>query len=95
MDNAALICSASRGLLGRVTSNLRGVYITFENEIVVLTFYYDKDPSEDEWELANLVDTEFIGDFSSDFQSEFRVTTLPYPKVIPKEGLGIYRRYED
>lgn len=38
MKSPDLICSVSHALLGRVTPNLRAVYITFEDEIVVLTF---------------------------------------------------------
>jgi len=94
MKNSDLICSVSHALLGRVTPNLRAVYITFENEIIVLTFYYDKEPTEDEFELANLADTDFISDLP-DSESDFRVRTTPYPMKIPNQGFCIYHRYED
>ncbi|MBA3957036.1 MAG: hypothetical protein H0X51_01385 [Parachlamydiaceae bacterium] len=94
IDTAQLICTVSHALLGRVTPNLRAVYITFEKETIVLTFYFDKQPTEDEWELANLADTDFISDFP-DVVSDFRVVTVAYPMEIPNQGFCIYHRYED
>jgi hypothetical protein len=84
MNNARLICSVSRGLLDRVTPNLRAVYVTFENDTTVLSFYFDHKPTEEELEMADLTDTEFISDFPDDFKSDLRVNTLPYPQKIPE-----------
>jgi hypothetical protein len=94
MDNSNLICSVSHALLGRVTPNLRAVYITFEDEVTVLTFYYDKDLTEKESELTNLADTDFICSFPEDFQSDFRTNIIPFPSRIPNNGLCIYHRFE-
>lgn len=97
MEKANLICSASRALLGRITPNLRAVYIIEKRKITfakfyILTFYYDKQPTEDEFELANLADTDFLGDIGN---TEFKVNTLPYPMKISDKGLCIYHRYEE
>jgi hypothetical protein len=94
MKNSDLICSVSHALLGRITPNLRAVYITLEDEMAVLSFYYDKKPTEDEVELASLADTDFISDFPDDFKSDFRVNTAPYPTAIPNKGFCIYHRAE-
>lgn len=64
-------------------------------ELISLFFYYDKEPSEDECELASLADTEFIADFPLPaFRTDCRVLTWPYPKAIPKSKIVIYKKYE-
>lgn len=90
-----VFCSIQRALLGNVTPNLRAVYIRLENETYGLVFFYDKELSEEEEELASLTDTEFIADFPSpDYKTSCAIEILPYPKPIPKKGYCVYERYE-
>jgi hypothetical protein len=62
--------------------------------LLLCFFYYDIHPTEDEMELASLTDTEFISDFPDD-NTDCKVITLPYPTPIPKNGLCVYKRYEE
>lgn len=94
MNSQNFICGASRSLLGNVSPNLRALYLTEEKNSMILQFYYDKEPSEDEWELANLTDTEFLSYFP-DVQTDFCVKNILYPMKIPNEGSCIYYRYEE
>jgi len=88
--------SIQRGLLGNVTPNLRAVYVQIENETTFhLLFYYNNPPTEDEQELASLVDTEVLADFPSPFfKTDFSVLTLSYPNPIPDVGFCMFYRYE-
>lgn len=87
----SIVCSLQRALLGNVTENLRAVNVIIK-ERVVLMFYYDSLPSEEEEELASLTDTGFLSDFP-ELPNDFKIIHLPYPAKIP-EGLMIFQRYE-
>lgn len=90
-----ILCSAQRALLGYVTPNLRTVYVVIKSEnSCKLVFYYDKQPSEEEEELASLVDTEFISDFPDDYEIDCAIKVFPYPKKIIQDGYCVYERYE-
>lgn len=94
MDIAYIRSSIQVALLGHITSNLRAVSVeSRENELKTL-FYYDNPPSEDERELANLVDTEFISDFPASTKTNFEIIHLPHTQRIPNQGLLVYLRYE-
>ncbi|MDF2549554.1 MAG: hypothetical protein K0S07_621 [Chlamydiales bacterium] len=96
MDLGDILCSIQRALLGNVTPNLRAVNVKLKGEHAIeLIFYYDEQPDEDEEELANLTDTEFMADFPSpEFSTGFKVLTIPYPQKIPDEGRCVYLRFE-
>lgn len=76
-----ILCSIQRALLGYITPNLRAVYVEIESQnSCQLVFYYDKVLSEEEEELASLVDTEFISDFPSDYETDCTIKVVSYPK---------------
>jgi hypothetical protein len=94
MNYSLVLLTIQYALLGKVTLNLRAVYVIFENDVIHLQFYYDSPPNEDEAELASLADTEFIADFP-DNKTTCTISTLPFPKPIPNKGLCAYFRYEN
>jgi len=98
VDYCELKRSIQRALIGKVTPNLRGVYVEIKNDLFILIFFYDSPPSEVEVELASLADTEFIADFPyPEYKTDCKVITLPSPGPLPKDDLNIYclyRRYE-
>ncbi len=95
MNASSIRLSVQRALLGHVTPNLRVVSIKYVDNCIQLIFYYDHTPSEEEQELADFTDTEFIADFPSpDYKTDFQIITLPYPNKIPKDGICVYERYE-
>lgn len=95
MNIPSIRLSVQRALLGHVTPNLRAVYLKCNAVCIQLIFYYDDPPSEEEQELADFADTEFIADFPSpDFKTDFKIITLPYPNIFPKDDVCVYKRYE-
>lgn len=95
MDISLVRLSVQRALLGHITPNLRAVCIKNVNDEIELVFYYNTLPSDEEQELADFTDTEFIADFPSpEYKTDFQIITLPYPNKIPKDGICVYKRYE-
>ncbi len=94
MDIAYIRSSIQVALLGHITPNLRGISIEYKESNLKTLFYYDNPPSEDEKELANLVDTEFISDFPNLVKTDFEIIHLPQPQRIPNQGMLVYLRYE-
>jgi hypothetical protein len=96
-ETSNLFCSIQRALIGKITPNLRAVYVLFKGEnSFELILYYDQDLTEEEEELASLVDTEFISDFpSSNYNTSFVTKIIPFPNKVPKEGFCVYQRFED
>lgn len=95
MNMQAIRLSVQRALLGHVTPNLRAVCVICVADCIQLVFYYDHVLSENEQELADFTDTEFIADFPSpDYKTDFKIVVLSYPKSIPHEGICVYKRYE-
>jgi len=93
----SIFCSVQRALLQNITPNLRAVSVLVISErSFETTFYYDKQPSEDEEELASLTDTYIICDFSSPYyKTEFNVEVISYPNAIPQATFFVYHRYEE
>jgi hypothetical protein len=94
MDISYIRSSIQVALLGHITPNLRAVSIECKENEIKLLFYYDDLPSEDERELANLSDTEFISDFPVSVKTNFEIIHLPKPSHIPKLGMLVYLRHE-
>lgn len=95
MDIGLIRLSVQRALIGNVTPNLRAVYVKLIDDCIKLIFYYDHPPSEKEQELADFADTEFIADYPRpDYKTDFEIITLPFPHMIPKQDVCIYKRYE-
>jgi hypothetical protein len=63
MDVARLRLSAMRALWGVVTPNLRKVSVQEKDDVILLYFYYDSEPSEQEVELSEDAATDVIADF--------------------------------
>ncbi len=95
MEILSVLGSVQRALLGRVTPNLRAVHINIDNEQIILSFYYDKSPSEEEIELSSLADTDFISDFPGpEFKTDCKVLVVPYPQMLPGAQFYAYQRFE-
>jgi hypothetical protein len=73
--------SVQRALLNHVTPNLRAVYVTVQDELIQLALFYDKALSQQERELVNFIDTEFISDYPSPvYKTNFSLIILPHPE---------------
>lgn len=94
--NFASLRSVSQvALLGAVTHNLRGIVIECKNKNIKIFFYYNHAPTDNEVELAEIVATEIIADFT-EYTIATEKITFPFPKKIPprEEGIFVYHRYE-
>lgn len=85
-------CSLQVALLGAVTPNLRAVSILYENESMIIFFYYEFPPSEDEIEISEIVGSEVIADFV--IPVDVKQITLGATEKIPENGLRIFHRHE-
>lgn len=86
--------STQRALWGAVTGNLRAVTATIIDNEIMLYFYYDKEPTENEIELSQIASTEVVSDFLVMIGEE--QILLPQPEPIPlKDGELVYHRYEE
>lgn len=95
MNIAFIKCSIQAALLGFVTPNLRAVAIQMDSKSLKTIFYYNFEPTEDERELANLADTEFIANFPPSTEIGFEIVCLPAPLPIPQDDILVYLRYEN
>jgi len=85
--------STQRALWGAVTGNLRAVTVTIIDNEIMLYFYYDKEPTENEVELSQIASTEVVSDFLVMIGEKQIV--LPQPEPIPlMNGELVYHRYE-
>lgn len=95
MNIPGLRLSAMRALWGIITPNVREVSVEEKNNIISLYFYYDKEPSEQEIELAEDAATEVISDFPEPFLIDCKREIINFPKKINCQGYLIYARYEE
>jgi hypothetical protein len=89
-----LLGSIQRGLLGRVTPNLRAVYMYQRTDKTYLNFYYDRLPSKKEEELVSLAHTAIISDFPTD-EINFTIFAVPYPLKVKENDFCVYERFEE
>lgn len=86
--------SIQRGLLDRVTSNLRRVSFMLEGNVVSIYFFYNSKPSEVEEELVGDLSAEVIADFPEPYTINCELIEVNSPKKIPPKGRVIFSRFE-
>lgn len=91
MNESYIRLSLQRALLGAVTPNLRLVYFLENEKNIELVFIYITPPSENERELASIVETEVISDFPPPkYVIHTRILTKPYSTILEKVGNWVY-----
>lgn len=83
-----------KGLIDKVTPNMRQVRISLEDGMISLCFYCDSSPSDLERRLFDGVFDELIEDLPRFYQINKEVITLSYPNKIADFGRLVYLRYE-
>lgn len=93
---ASARCALQVALLGSVTNNVRAVSTTISGTDFIIYFYYDKEPSDEEIDLSEIVSTEVICSFAQATAEVVRVV-LPEPKKPPQDDdtIWVYFRYEE
>lgn len=87
--------SAQSALIGRVTNDVRGVYVKIDNSHnIYLCIVIDEKSSY--WdETIYEVGTDIIADFDREYIIEEELIILAYPAILVfKEWVCVYRRYE-
>ena len=87
------ILSLSRGLWGEVFPSLRSASIDWNDDKIILYFYYDGEISEDDHESLECVATEVISDFP-EYGLDVNIERWDYPQKVPQIGELVYYRKE-
>ena len=91
---SALRCSLQVALLGIITNNLRGVITSSSENKIDIFFYYEKEPSEEEKEDAEVVATEVSCDFI-DVIVDVHKIVFPKFNRLPETGLWVFHKKEN
>lgn len=84
-----------RCLLYRITEQIREVLVGVDTDTIIIFFYYDREPTEEDEELAGDAGAEVISDFPG-YLIHWRLCYIAYPTPIPIGGATIiYARYEE
>jgi hypothetical protein len=95
VTHSNILCSLLIGMRGYITPIVRAVSVDYSSEHIILYFYYDEQPSEDEEEYAEEIATEVLSSFPDMVRSFFtNKLVYPYPNKIPNDGFIVYLRYE-
>ncbi|WP_244298125.1 hypothetical protein [Actinobacillus vicugnae] len=94
-DTIRLRISIQNALIGRITKDIRGVYIKILDKNISL--YVVVDGSTNDWnEIIYEVGTEVIADFDERYNIDEKLIRIDYPNELYfKEHICVYRRYED
>lgn len=90
---SSLRCALQVALLGEITSNIRAIDVTFNEQNVTLYFYYEFPPSEEEEEDSEVISTEVLAQYIEVYVDVKRFT-FPLSKSIPHQGMRVYQRME-
>ena len=93
----AMLIAVQQGLLFNIVSSIRWIFFKFENNTMILTAAFDKEPTEDERELITDAVFEAAGDFQTRFSIEGHsyYEKKPLEEVNPDGGILVYARNED
>lgn len=96
ISHSRMYLSILRGMLGRITPNLRYITVKYSSEYIFLNLYYQNQLSEEEDELAEELATEVISDFPDIALNSFELNkkTLPYPLKVPVDESIVFHKYE-
>lgn len=90
---AQVLLSAQKALLGEIYPAIRAIVVGFSDQEITIRFYFDRIPTEDDFENASVVATEMIADFSREVKHECIFTSEPQSKLDPLNA-WVYSRKE-
>lgn len=93
MPVSSIRCTLQVALLGAITSNLRAVTVTNLNNELILYFYYENHPADEEVEISEIVASEIMSDFINISIEVKRIVSSTSEK-IPSEGIWVYHKKE-
>ncbi len=90
---SSLRCGLQVALLGNITSNLRAINASVNENNIKLFFYYETSPSEEDEELSEVVVSELYADFINS-SIEIERIVLPISNKIPEQEIKVFHRKE-
>lgn len=86
-----------KALLGQVTPALRGVTVGWDESMIRIAAYYDKEITELDRELMEDVELLIMADFSPIYWVELVVERYDAPLPLSEKNLGmwVFRRFEE
>ena len=96
-----IIASARRALWGQIYPAIRQIAVRYDpkEKLILLRYYLDRPPKEDDYESVRMVMGELVASFDmSNFQTEREVciySTAPPNKLDPLDGILYARREYD
>ncbi len=98
IDRGYLILCANNALICEIRPNMRRISIEYlkEEKKIRLYFFYDATSSQEdsEYDVEETIISKMSAGFPGEMQWEKKSFLLPYPKLLPKIGICVYRRYE-
>ncbi|AIZ79492.1 hypothetical protein [Actinobacillus equuli] len=94
-DIIRLRISIQNALIGRITKDIRGIYIKIVDNNIILDVVVDG--SANDWsEVIYEVGAEVIADFDEGYNIYEKLIRVDYPnKLCFKDHICVYKRYED
>lgn len=74
------VLNMTLSLLGRISKNMRGITLNFDDETIKITVLFENDPSDMDIENMQDVEAEIIS--CHDYQSELILTKLPITEPL-------------
>ena len=90
----SIVSSVNRALLGSITPNLRAVAADWDDQRILLVFYFHGTPSADDKETMSVVHTEVLTDFLDIRPVEVSIERLHMPSKINGLRALIFERQE-
>jgi hypothetical protein len=91
-----VLLSMQRALLGMITADIRGVEVSWQDQVVRANFIYDRVVDDAAWEIVREVETEVIADLATGVLTEFDARHVPIDasRDLLLGGCWVYLRRE-
>lgn len=91
-----VLLSIQRALWDRVTSSLRGVAVSWQDDVVAARFIYDRTTGDLEFEMVNDAEGEVVADLPAGIRTDFtmQVETSIHGRDLSPDEWWAYLRYE-
>lgn len=89
--------STQQGLLGNIFPTLRAVCVESKENLILISFYYDGEISDDDKECCESTLDEIFADcsYGPGMKFETYILRLDFPKKMPLIGHWVFYRQED
>ncbi len=87
--------SIQNALIGKITKEVRGVYVKVKNNCIYLYIVVDGETSDYWKEMIYEIGTDLISHFDENYNISENLIRLDYPNILYfKDYICVYKRYE-